>query len=745
MAKGPSVRMWRRTLVVMIAITVLGFGLVIGSLFRVTIVDGKDLQQRAVEQSLRNTSLRAQRGIIYDVNGNVLAKSASVWTVILEPAYIKDDETRGIIADGLSEILDMDRETIMEKAKQQNYYTYLKREVETEIKDEILAFMEEKEISRGIILEEAYKRYYPYGTLASTVLGFTGTDDQGLAGIEAEYDTELSGTAGRLVTAKNAIGTDMPFEYEQQIDPQNGYNLHLTLDEVVQSILEKHLNEGVEQNKVANGAAGILMNVNTGAIVAMAGAGNFDPNDPFSIVDSELAAEIEAMPDGDEKDDTYNNALQAQWRNKAVNDTYYPGSVFKMVTAAIGMEEGIINENTTYTCTGAYHHPDFLKPINCWRYGGHGTQTFVEGLCNSCNPFFIDIGQKIGPSTFYKYFEAFGLTEKTGIDLPGESGSIYFSEERLETYASDLATLSFGQNFSITPLQMVTACATIVNGGKLVTPHVMDRITDSEGNIVEVKETQIKRQVISEDISERLSAILQKNGESGTAKNGYVAGFRIGGKTGTSEKVAWHNEHPDEQMRYIASYCGFAPADDPQYALLILFDEPLGDSYYGGAVAGPVFAKVMEEVLPYLGVERQYTESEMQELDLDTPAVVGKTVSEAKSILENAEIVCRIEGSGDTVLDQIPYEGNSIPKGGTVVLFTDNKSLEERVVVPDFEGMTLAEANESAAASGIQITLGGAAANGSDVIAHSQSVAAGKSVKPGTVVQVMFIELDQVQ
>ena len=745
MAKGPSVRMWRRTLIVMVAITVLGFGLVIGSLFRVTIVDGKDLQQRAIEQSLRNTSLSAQRGTIYDANGNVLAKSASVWTVILEPAYIEDDETRGVIADGLAEILDMDRETIMEKAKQQSYYTYLKREVETEIKDEILAFMEEKEISRGIILEEAYKRYYPYGTLASTVLGFTGTDDQGLAGIEAEYDTELSGTAGRLITAKNAIGTDMPFEYEQQIDAEDGYNLHLTIDEVVQNILEKHLDEGVEQNKVANGAAGIVINVNTGGIVAMAGAGNFDPNDPFTIVDTELAGEIEAMPDGDEKDEAYNNALQAQWRNKAVNDTYYPGSVFKMVTAAIGMEEGIISENTTYTCTGAYRHPDLSKPISCWRSGGHGTQTFVEGLCNSCNPFFIDIGQKIGPATFYKYFEAFGLTEKTGIDLPGESGSIYFSEERLETYVADLATLSFGQNFSITPLQMVTACATIVNGGKLVTPHVVDRITDSEGNIVEVKETQIKRQVISEDVSERLSAILQKNGESGTAKNGYVAGFRIGGKTGTSEKVAWHNEHLDEEMRYIASYCGFAPADDPQYAMLILFDEPLGDSYYGGAVAGPVFAKVMEEVLPYLGVDRQYTETEMEDLDLDTPAVTGKPVTEAKSAVEEAGLVCRVEGDGDTVLDQIPYEGNSIPKDGTVVLFTDKESLKERVTVPDFNGMTLSEANEAAANSGIQITLGGAAANGSGVIAHSQSVEAGKSVKPGTVVQVMFIELDQVQ
>lgn len=726
----------------MIILTVVGFGVAVGSVFKVSVVDGSKLQQMAIDQSLRNTSLSAKRGTIYDTNGNVLAQSASVWTVILEPAYIEDDETRELIADGLSKILSMDKDTILQKTKLQSYYTYLKRNVETDTKNEILKFISDNKISRGIVLEEAYKRYYPYGSLASTVLGFTGTDNQGLAGIEAYYDEDLSGTAGKLVTAKNALGTDMPFEYEQNISAKDGYNLTLSIDETVQSVLEKNLEEGIINNKVANGATAIMMNVNTGAIVGMAVKGDFDPNDPFTITDATKAADLAATQDKDEYSKKYNEYLQAQWRNKAVNDTYDPGSVFKMFTGSVGLDTGVISEDTTYTCTGAFHFGNGIKDQNCWKTDGHGTETFVEGLCNSCNPFFIYIGQKIGAHDFFKYFQAFGLTEKTGIDLPGESGSIYFTEDKLNV--TELATASYGQNFSITPMQMISVCAAVANGGYLVKPYVVSKITDSDGNVISATTTTVKRQVISSDVSKRMCAILQRNATVGTAKNGYVAGYRIAGKTGTSEKIAKYLEDPSVGKRYIASYCGFAPADDPQYALLIMFDEPLGDSYYGGSVAGPIFAETMEELLPYLGVEKQYSAEEQGEISATAPDVTGHTVDEAKEAIGDTGFKCKVLGSGSTVIDQIPYAGESVPPDGTVVIYTDNDSISNKVTVPDFSGMTLYDANATAAELGLQIKAGGAAANSNDVKASSQDVAAGEQVRVGTVIKVTFIEYDQV-
>ena len=535
MAKGTTIRMWRRTIIMLVALIVIGFGAIIISLIRLQLIDGESLQSKAVQQQLKDTALTAQRGTIYDCNMKSLAESATVWKVVLESAYIDDEETKQKIITGLAEILDMEESDVAKGFAKKNYWYELKGKVETDVKDEINQFKADNNIGNGIRLVQDYKRYYPYGEFASSVLGFTGSDNQGLAGVEQYYDSYLTGVAGKLVTAKNAIGTDMPFAYEQQIEPQNGYSLVLTIDEVVQHFLEKNLEEGVANSKTRNRACGIVMNVNTGAILGMAVKGDFDPNDPFTIADETEKAQIDSLT-GDERTEALSEARQKQWRNKCVSDTYYPGSVFKMVTSAEGFEEGVISENTPFSCSGAYTVIQGTKPIKCWKAGGHGSETFAQGLCNSCNPVFIQVGQRLGPETFFEYFKGFGLTEKTGIDLPGESRSLYYTAEQLKPI--ELATESFGQNFSITPIQMITAAAAVANGGYLVQPHVVSKIIDDDGNIVKSMDSNVKRQVVSEETSRRVSAILQETATTGTAKNGYIPGYRVAGKTGTSEKIA---------------------------------------------------------------------------------------------------------------------------------------------------------------------------------------------------------------
>ena len=741
MAKGTTVKMWRRTLIVLIVMVALGFGLIVVSLIRLQLVDGAELQKAAVDQQLRDTTISAQRGTIYDRNMKPLAQSATVWKVVLAPAYIdKDDETlRRKLSTGLADILGLDAEDIYKRTEGTSYYDVLKTKVETDVKDRLVQFIEENDLGNTIQLQEDYKRYYPFGSFASTILGFTGTDGQGLAGLEAYYDEYLSGTAGRLVTAKNAVGTDMPFQYEQKVEAQDGYNLVLTIDEVVQHYLEQALEEGVENNKVENRATGIVMNVKTGEIVAMAVKGDYDPNNPFVIADEEERARIAELPEEEQQEAT-SAALQAQWRNKAVSDTYYPGSVFKMVTLSMALEENVATEETTFTCTGSYVPVQGERAINCHNTSGHGTQTLVQGTMNSCNPFFIYLGQLLGTETFFDYFEAFGFTQKTGIDLPGESQSIYHDRDMS---LMDLSVESFGQNFSITPIQMITACAAIANGGYLVQPHVVSQIVDNDGNIIKTADTTVKRQVISEETSKRVSKILQENATSGTAKNGYVAGYRIAGKTGTSEKVGADGKVGSDN-KYIASYCGFAPADDPQYAVLVFFDEPTGDSYYGGAVAGPVFAKIMEEILPYLNVETKYTEDEAGSVGVSAPNVIGKTVSEATNELTNSGLKILVKGSGDTVIAQTPDPGSSVPSGGTVVVYTDEASMNQTVTVPNFTNRSLSDVNYLAAQAGLNIKVTGAY-NSSAATARTQDYAAGEQIKPGTVITVNFVEEDTVR
>ena len=751
LAKGTTEKMWRKALGITAVLVFLGFGAVVVSLFRWQILRGEEMSTAALDQSLTSTTLNAMRGTIYDATGKVLAQSASVWTVVLEPAYFADyddpEATRQKVASGLASILDMDETEVYEKTQGNSYFVYLKRKVETSVRDEINQFLEDNDISSGVRLIEDYKRYYPYGTVASTVLGFTGTDGQGLDGVELQYDTELRGTSGRLISSRNALGTDMPFEYEQYVEAQDGNNLVLTIDETVQSVLEKYLAEGVDQFNVKNGAVAIMMDVNTGAILGLATTPSYDPNDPFTIYDENLQAQIDALPE-DEQDAAFNEAQLKQWRNKAVSDTYYPGSVFKMCTYAMGLEEGVVTEQTTYTCTGSVLVDGWDDPIHCWRHSGHGLETFRDGLCNSCNPYTIYIGQLLGGETFAKYREAFGFTESTGIDLPGEAVTLYHSAIELINTPSNLAVESFGQNFSITPLHMITAAAAIANGGYLVTPHVVDRVVDQDGNIVQTADTSYRRQVISEETSAAITDILQQNVESGSATGGYVAGYRICGKTGTSEKVDKWNEDRTQDMEYIASYCGFAPAEDPQYALLVFFDEPDDDTnggYNGGnAVAGPYFAKMMEELLPYLGVEAQYNEEEYANLDTMAPTVTGMTLEQAYAELEEAGLSYSVVGDESdpaaiTVTEQVPAGGSAVPKEGTVVLYTSGYDESSTyVTVPDFTGYTVADANYVAGLNMVQISVSGSSAETATVTA--QSIEAGEQVKQGTVITLTFVD-----
>lgn len=743
MANGTTVRMWRRSLFVLIMIVFFGFSLVCFRLFQLQIVNGEDLQKRAIEQQMADTKISAQRGTIYDCNMKPLAQSATVWTVVLEPAYLKTDEEKELVACGLSEILEMDKNALLEKAKKKSYYIVIKRKVETDVKDKIIKFKNDNKISNGIRLIEDYKRYYPYGNFASAILGFTGTDSQGLSGLEAYYDKELTGEAGRLITAKNAIGTDMPFDYEQKVPSKDGNNLVLSIDEVIQHFIEKNLEEGVINNKVKNRAAAIMMNVNTGEIIGLSVKGDYNPNEPFVIADEETLKEVESLPES-ERDVARSVAWEKQWRNKAVSDTYYPGSVFKMITECMGIEENVISENDhLVNCTGSFIPYQGASCIHCHKRTGHGSLTAEEALLRSCNPGFIVLGQKVGAEKFYQYYTAFGFSEKTGIDLPGEASDIFFSADGSMTQM-DLAVASFGQNFSITPIQMLTAASAIANGGRLVKPHVVKQIIDSNGNIVKSMETIVKRNVISEDTAKRVTQMLYKNvnTKEGSGKNGYVAGYRVCGKTGTSEKIGCSGADGKD---YIASFCGFAPADNPQVAMLVYFDTPKGESYYGSAVAAPVFAKIMQDVLPYLGIEKKYTEEEIAQLETAAPSIVDKSIGEARNIVQSSGLIPIVLGEGEKVVSQIPEPSKSIRKGGTIVLYTDKISTNESVQVPKLVGLSMMEANKVIAYSKLNISIKGASMSDGEVVSSNQSIPEGTLVKPGTVITVEFIQKDNIR
>ena len=734
--KGPAQRLRQRTAILILLILVLGFGAAVLRLTYLTTVQSSELQESAVDLQLADTTVSAKRGTIYDANGNVLAESASVWQVVMSPVNFKNDKQRQAAAKGLSEIFDLEYNDVLDDTKQQSHYVVVKRRIESDEREKVLELIDtlKKDYScSGVIqLLDDYKRYYPKNSLASSVIGFTGSDDQGLEGIEYEYDSYLSGTPGRIITAQNARGTDMPFRYEQNVESEDGNNVYLTIDETIQSICEKYMQKGVEDNNVLNKGACIAMDVNTGAILAMVTTDGYDLNNPY-----ELSAKDKKKIKSTAKSkqaEAESAALSNMWRNKAVADTYMPGSVFKMCVASAALEENLVNEKTSFTCTGSILVEG--ETIHCSNISGHGTQSFVEAISNSCNPAFIQIGQMLGASKFRQYYQGFGFSEKTGIDLPGEAEDSFWEEGKMG--GVDLAVASFGQNFSITPIQMITACAAVSNGGYVVQPHVVSKITDSKGNVIKTVDEKIKRQVISDDTSKKMNEYLEYNTERQGAAAGYISGYKVAGKTGTSEKIGVTKVESSFSEDYISSFCGYAPADDPQIAMLLFFDTPDGDAYYGSQVSSSVFINIMSEVLPYLDVKTSYTDEELGYVDASAGDYTGVSVDEAKTAVEADGFTATVKGNGSTVISQIPTVSSGLQKGGSIVLYTDSDSQSETVSVPSLIGLSPDEVNNVASAYGLNVSFSGATT--SSGTSSSQNIEAGTSVSPGTVITVSFAD-----
>lgn len=734
--KGPAQRLRQRTAILILLILVLGFGAAVLRLTYLTTVQSSELQESAVDLQLADTTVSAKRGTIYDANGNVLAESASVWQVVMSPVNFKNDKQRQAAAKGLSEIFDLEYNDVLDDTKQQSHYVVVKRRIESDEREKVLELIDtlKKDYScSGVIqLLDDYKRYYPKNSLASSVIGFTGSDDQGLEGIEYEYDSYLSGTPGRIITAQNARGTDMPFRYEQNVESEDGNNVYLTIDETIQSICEKYMQKGVEDNNVLNKGVCIAMDVNTGAILAMVTTDGYDLNNPY-----ELSAKDKKKIKSTAKSkqaEAESAALSNMWRNKAVADTYMPGSVFKMCVASAALEENLVNEKTSFTCTGSISVEG--ETIHCSNISGHGTQNFVEVISNSCNPAFIQIGQMLGAGKFRQYYQGFGFSDKTGIDLPGEAEDSFWKEGKMG--GVDLAVASFGQNFSITPIQMITACAAVSNGGYVVQPHVVSKITDSKGNVIKTVDKKIKRQVISDDTSKKMNEYLEYNTERQGATAGYISGYKVAGKTGTTEKRGVTKVESSFSEDYISSFCGYAPADDPQIAMLVFFDTPDGDAYYGSQVSSPVFINIMSEVLPYLDVKTSYTDEELGYVDASAGDYTGVSVDEAKTAVEADGFTATVKGNGSTVISQIPTVSSGLQKGGSIVLYTDSDSQSETVSVPSLIGLSPDEVNDVASAYGLNVSFSGATT--SSGTSSSQNVEAGTSVSPGTVITVSFAD-----
>lgn len=739
MSVRPGKMMIKRAVLVMIVL-ILSLSLVsTGSLVRIMIINGEKYQRDASEQQLYDSLISAPRGDIYDCNMQVLATSSTAWTVYITPNGIKTlkdrdkaEKIRKLIAENLSSILEMDYEKIYDYTGKNSYYVIVKKKIEKSTADSVRKFISDNkklEITRYVGLDETTKRYYPNDTLASAVLGFVGDDDQGLAGIESYYDNDLTGVAGRVVAAKNAAGTDMPFTYEKVEEATKGKSVVTTIDSYIQYTAEKYLQAAVEENLVAERGAAVVMNVNTGELLAVAVKGDFNPNTPF-VLSAADQQKVDETADEEEKSKLKSELLNKQWRNKAVSDTYEPGSVFKIVTASIGLEENLINQKSTFNCSYVINVAG--NTYHCHKTSGHGVQNLAQAISNSCNPAFITIGSLIGTQTFSKYFKAFGFTEKTGVDLPGEAVSTYHKEEKMGP--TELASSSFGQTFNVTPMQLITAVSAAVNGGYLVQPHVVSKILDENNKVVETKSTGYKRQVISNTTSATMRELLEYVAQNGV-KNSYVAGYRVGAKSGTSQKVSKILTTGRRDI-YIGSCVTFAPIDDPQISVLVLLDEPTAGQFYGGTISAPVCAKIMADALPYLGYEPQYTENELKSLAKSVPDTVGSNISDAKGKINSANLSYKVVGNGETVLRQLPEAGSSIYNGGVVILYTDGDS-GMSVTVPNLVGLTATEANAAAASAGINIEFSGNTST-SGLKSYRQSVEAGASVPAGQIVTVYF-------
>ncbi len=755
---GPNRMMLRRTLFLMSVCGIAAFLALGARLCQIQIFQHDEYEAAAIAQQVRETTVSAARGTIYDRNGAILAISAGVDTVYISPAEIeRNNEDKEAIARGLAEILDADYETILKKAgNTKSWYEVVARKVEAETAELVRKFKAEGGYV-GIKIESDTKRYYPNGSLASHVIGFVGLDNTGLGGIESRYDSLLSGENGYVMRSTTAAGTDMLYQsYEDYVDAHNGDSLTLTIDAVIQSYVEKHLAQAVEDYDIQNGAAAICMEVDTGAILSMVSLGNFDLND-YQTISAEAEAEISAAAQSEEEyDELYALAQQQQWRNKAISDTYEPGSTFKIITLAMALEEGVVNENSGFYCGGSMNVPGRGSPLKCWKYGGHGPQSLTQAVQHSCNVAFVNIGQLVGEEKFYEYAEGFGfiertadtsqqLTAKTGIDLGGESGSIWWSEDVFcnPENLSQLAAASFGQTFNITPIQLITAVSACVNGGRLMQPYLVQSVEDPQGNLVSQTEPQVVRQVVSEETSASVRRILEQvvsDQTEGTGHNAYVAGYRIGGKTGTSTKTT---KEISGEKEYIVSFIGFAPADDPEVAILVLLDDPSSESgiyISGGQMAAPVVGKMMADILPYLGYEPEYTDSELAAADKAVPELTGMSITQAKSALSESGLGCRVIGEGDTVTDQLPRAGAVIAAGSEVLLYAGQNPAPTTETMPDLRGLSYEAARQRLGELGLYLTAENGVTDPAAQLVSAQSTAPGEELAHGSVVGVTLYE-----
>ena len=720
-----------RTFVLMLIMGIGMFIVLFFKLYSLQITRHEELQSKAVSQQTRSSVVTANRGTIYDASGNILAISSTAETIFLSPKEINDalnDEenpvawTKEILAGALAKILDISEEGILKKmARSDSMYEVLKYRVDEDIADQVRQYINDNKV-KGVFLTTDAKRYYPYSDLAAQVIGFVGVDYTGLFGLEAEYDKELQGQSGLVVTAKANGQNDLLYEYSQYFDPENGDELQVTLEATVQYYLEKGMKDMCDAFSPANGATGIVMDVRNGGILAMASFPNYDLNDFTTVTDKTLLEQM-ARGELDEK-----GAQQKQWRNKALNDTYEPGSTFKILTLSAALEEGLIDKTTSVNCSGAVNISGHT--IHCSNKAGHGLQTLQQTVGNSCNPAFISYGLKLGTEKFYQYMRSFGIMSPTGVDLGGEATGVFAADANFTQL--DLACYAFGQNFTVTPLALITAQAACVNGGYLYTPHFAQQITDSNGNVIWQHDDTPVRQVISEETSATVRECLEYVVASGTGKNGQVAGYRIGGKTGTADK--------GQSGDVVVSFLCFAPADDPQIMMLITMDTPsrsTGTYVSGGNMVAPYSSAIMSEILPYLGIEPSYSAEELMGVDTTVPNVIGMTVQEAKDRMKERGFTCKIEGDGEEITDQTPVGGAIIPGKSTVVLYAGAEKPDKMCTVPSLVGRTASEANTAATNAGLLIRFTGTTSSESNtVLVFSQELEAGTEVPAGTVITV---------
>ena len=714
----------------------------------------------ALRNQSRTTTVNAPRGTIFDTNMNVLACSVSVENVYLAPRQLQQaNENIEEISRVLGEILDKDPQWIAQKAADTKMrYQQIGANVDTETAAKIRSYINEADIS-GIHLEPSTQRYYPYGSLAAQVIGFANASGEGSEGIEAAYNAFLTGTAGKVITSKGNNEMDMPFSYENFLSSVPGCDVILTLDTVVQSCLEKRLEEAIAKYDVQGGAFGLVMRVTTGEILAMATLGSYDPNAYLEIYDADTAARLEEMKQyylsleaGSEAytiaQQEYAQALQAaqlkQWRNRCISDGYEPGSTFKVLTLAAALDSNAVDLNASFYCSGSERIPGRSQLLHCWKSTGHGAETTAQALQNSCNLAFANIALRLGGETFYQYIENFGILEKTGIDLSGESKGVFFSKEIITDTdrwgTASLTSASFGQTFKLTPLQLVRAIAAVVNGGYLMEPYLVSEVLDADGNTVYSQEPTVIRQVISEETSRVMCQLLESVVTEGTAKNASVAGFSIGGKTGTSEKIDVLDENGQPTLDKIVSFVGIAPMDDPEYIVLVALDTPsreTGMYISGGVMAAPTAGAVLSDILQYLGVSPE-TQTQM----VTMPDLTGMTLREAQAALKALGLSSDTLGDGETVTGQIPAAGQSVPSGSQVLVYLGETPEDKKVKIPDFTGMDRQQAAATAEQLGLYILETGNPSQDDCVTVIAQDFAAGTLAEPGTVITLLFSDTE---